>query len=152
MKSIPTKILVFFCHNLQLFKNGSRNDFARSWTGLKFVALPCSGKVEAHHLLKALAGGVQGVLVLACAESACQFLEGSMRSRRRLQYARTWLEELGIEPARLEFRHISPMDLDALETILREFNGRLQVFGKLSTSSAPHAPNVSGKPTMEEER
>jgi len=135
MKSLPTKVLVYYCHNLQLFKNGTRNEFARSWPGVKLVALPCSGKVEAYHLLKALASGVQGVLVLGCNENACQVLEGSLRSQRRLQYARSWLEELGIEAERLQFSHLLLTDERALETILQDFTGRLQTFGNISASS-----------------
>ena len=135
MKSTPTKLLVYYCHNLQLFKNGTRKELARSWPGVKLVALPCSGKVEAYHLLKALASGVQGVLVLGCAEKACQFLEGSLRSQRRLKYARSWLEELGIEAERLQFSHLGLTDEHALEAILRDFTGKLQTFGTISASS-----------------
>ena len=135
MKTLPTELLVYYCHNLQLFKNGKRKAVARAWPGVKLVALPCSGKVEAYHLLKALASGVQGVMVLGCAERACQFLEGSLRSQRRLQYARSWLDELGIEAERLQFSQLGPTDEPALEAILRDFTGRLQTFGTISASS-----------------
>ncbi|MDD3472435.1 MAG: hydrogenase iron-sulfur subunit, partial [Syntrophaceae bacterium] len=87
---------------------------------------PCSGKIEAHHLLKTMAGGAQGVLVLTCSEKACQYLEGSSRSRKRVDYARLWLEKVGISAERLDFVRIPPMDRVALENLLREFLSKIQ--------------------------
>jgi F420-non-reducing hydrogenase iron-sulfur subunit len=131
METKPIKIVVYHCRNLRLFKDGEQKTFARSRPGLSLVAIPCSGKVEAHHLLKTLAGGAQGVLVLACAEKACQYLEGSMRSNKRADYARSWLHRLGIESGRIEFIHLPPMDQEALDKTLKEFSSRLKSFGKI---------------------
>jgi coenzyme F420-reducing hydrogenase delta subunit len=67
--------------------------------------------------------------VLACAEKACQYLEGSKRSRKRVEYAKLWLQKLGIEPERLKFVHLPPMDVAALDALLREFKAELESFG-----------------------
>jgi F420-non-reducing hydrogenase iron-sulfur subunit len=131
MEKKPIKIVVYHCRNLRLFNNSEQKVFARSRPGLKLVSIPCSGKVEAHHLLKTLAGGAQGALVLGCAERACQYLEGSMRSRKRLDYARLWLERIGIEPDRLEFIHLPPMDREALDSVLKEFTLKLESFDQI---------------------
>jgi F420-non-reducing hydrogenase iron-sulfur subunit len=128
MKPKPIKIVVYYCHNLGLFRDGDHKDFARSRPGLSLVAIPCSGKVEAHHLLKTLAADAEGVLVLACAEKACQYLEGSMRARRRVGYAQRWLQQLGIEPERLEFINFPRGDEEALDRTLKEFATRLESF------------------------
>ncbi len=134
MKDNTTRIVVYCCRNLQLFKDGEQNAYARSRPGLRVVAIPCSGKMEAHHLLKTLSGGTDGVLVLACAEKACQYTEGSMRSHRRVDYARKWLEELKIEPERLQFVHAVPMDISALDNVVDEFSEKLKTFGRILTS------------------
>jgi F420-non-reducing hydrogenase iron-sulfur subunit len=128
MKRNPIKIVVYYCRNLRLFEDGGQKEFARSHPGLRLVAIPCSGKVEAHHLLKTLAGGAEGVLVLACKQNACQFLEGSMRSHKRADYARAWLTRLGIEPERIDFVHVPLKDVDVLERVLAEFAEGLQSF------------------------
>jgi F420-non-reducing hydrogenase iron-sulfur subunit len=128
MKRKPIKIVVYHCRNLRLFEDGGQKEFAGSHPGLKLVAIPCSGRVEAHHLLKTLAGGAVGVLVLACKENACQFLEGSMRSHKRADYARTWLTRVGIEPERIEFVHVPPKDVKVVERVLEEFAEQLQSF------------------------
>ncbi len=127
----PAKIVAYYCHNLRLFQNGNQKTFARSMPGLSLVAIPCSGKLEAHHLLKTLAAGAEGVLVLACAENACQYMEGSMRAQKRMYYSRTWLEKLNIEPGRLELVHLTSNDRDGLEAALKEFTVRLEAFGTI---------------------
>lgn len=131
MEKKPIKIVVYHCRNLRLFNDGEQKVFARSRPGLKLVAIPCSGKVEAHHLLKTLASGAQGALVLACAEKACQYMEGSMRSHKRVDYARLWLERIGIESDRLEFVHLPPMDRGALDSVLKEFTLKLESFDEI---------------------
>lgn len=139
METSAPKIVVYHCRNLRLFQPGEDKAFARSRKGLRLVAVPCSGKVEAHHLLTTLAAGAEGVLVLACAEKACQYMEGSMRSHKRADYARTWLKKLSIEPDRVEFVHMPPMDLEALKTILNEFSARLESFGTIPAKAGAQA-------------
>ena len=131
MEEKPIKIVVYHCRNLQLFNDGQQKIFARSRLGLKLVAIPCSGNVEAHHLLETLSGGAQGALVLACAQKACQYLEVSKRSHKRVEYARLWLQKLDIEPDRLEFIHLPPKNIKALDRLLKEFVVRLQSFEPL---------------------
>lgn len=131
METKPIRIVVYHCTNLKLFGNGEQKRFARSHPGVSVVTVPCSGKLEAHHLLKTLAAGAEGVLVLACAEKACHYLEGSMRSHKRADYAREWLQRLDMEPERIAFIHFTPKDQDALDRTLREFAGKLESFGTI---------------------
>jgi coenzyme F420-reducing hydrogenase delta subunit len=95
--------------------------------------------MEAHHLLKTLAGGAQGALVLACAEKACQYLEGSRRSHKRADYARLWLEKLQIEPERVRFVHLPPRDWGALEQTLNDFTATLESFGRIPPIASTQA-------------
>ncbi|MCL5124494.1 MAG: hydrogenase iron-sulfur subunit [Deltaproteobacteria bacterium] len=131
MDTQRNKIVVFHCRNLRLFSNGGQKDFLKAWPNLSLIAVPCSGKIEAHFLLKTLASGAQGTLVLGCAEKACQYLEGSMRSRKRVDYARYWLDKIGIASERIEFVRIWPVNKQALEALLKEFTSKLQSLGAL---------------------
>lgn len=126
MGTLPRKIVVFHCRNLKLFTQNEQKDFLRLWPGVKLVAIPCSGKLEAHHLLKTLASGAEGVVVLACKQSACHYLEGSLRSHKRFDYARSWLDKIGLDPGIIEFRHFTSMDRAGLEDLLHEFLLRLE--------------------------
>ncbi len=63
-----------------------------------FIGLPCAGKLDTDSLLKALALGAEGVLVLACPEENCRSLHGNTYARRRLDEARDYLREAGMDP------------------------------------------------------
>jgi F420-non-reducing hydrogenase iron-sulfur subunit len=127
----PIKIVVYHCTNLKLFKNSEHKTYARSQPGLSLVAIPCSGKMEAHHLLNTLAGGASGVLVLGCAQKACQYLEGSKRSNKRAEFARSWLKKVDIEPDRIQFVNIPPMDLKALDKTIEDFTSLIKSYGSI---------------------
>ena len=69
-----------------------------------FAALPCSSKIEPSYLLKILADGADGVLVVACPDGRCRNLVGNVRAEKRINYVRTLLEKakMGAERLMLE--------------------------------------------------
>jgi coenzyme F420-reducing hydrogenase delta subunit/Pyruvate/2-oxoacid:ferredoxin oxidoreductase delta subunit len=83
-----------------------------------FIGLPCAGKLDTDTLLKALALGADGVLVLACPEENCRSQHGNTYARRRLDEARDYLREAGVDPARIRFETLSSnMVHKLLETV-----------------------------------
>jgi len=50
---------------------------------VKVVELPCTGGVSVLHLLKALEGGADGVLVTSCPDGNCHHLSGNKRATLR---------------------------------------------------------------------
>lgn len=99
------QLSVFFCQQLDPRQDLHSRDLEHKWgAGIRFFPMHCSGRVEALHLLKALEQGANRVLVLTCPEGRCRYKEGNLRARKRLQYAQSLLEEIGLEPARLELR------------------------------------------------
>ena len=65
------------------------------------VALPCSGRLQPAHLLKAFEAGADAVCVITCAGGDCLYLEGGLRLERRVQYVRGLLDEIGLGGERL---------------------------------------------------
>ena len=51
--------------------------------------------------------GIDGVMVAGCLEGGCHFLEGNLRARKRVERAKKLLEEIGLEPERLEMFNLS---------------------------------------------
>lgn len=68
---------------------------------VRLVAMPCSSKVEVPHILKILADGADGVLILACPEGACQFLVGNNRAEKRIRYVQSLLQAAGLGEKRV---------------------------------------------------
>ena len=67
------------------------------------VALPCTGRLQPEHLLKAFEAGADAVCVITCAGDNCHYLEGSRRAERRVEYVRELLDEIGLGGERLLF-------------------------------------------------
>lgn len=108
MKKFEPVIVAFCCHYCAY----TAADMAGSQrlpypANVKIVRVPCSGKVDALHIVKAFEKGADGVYVAGCLEGDCHFKNGNVRAARRVDYARKYLEEIGIEPERLEMVHMS---------------------------------------------
>jgi F420-non-reducing hydrogenase iron-sulfur subunit len=65
------------------------------------VLIPCTGRLQPEHVLKAFESGARLVAVVACREDNCHHLEGSKRCARRVDYVRGILDEVGLGAERL---------------------------------------------------
>jgi coenzyme F420-reducing hydrogenase delta subunit len=65
------------------------------------VIVPCAGRLQPEHVLKAFESGSSVVAVVACQEDNCHFIEGSRRCARRVDYIRSLLNEIGLGDERL---------------------------------------------------
>lgn len=92
---------------------------------MAFIGLPCAGKLDTDVLLKALALGADGVLVLACPEENCRSNHGNTYARDRLAEALNYLEEAGLDRRRLRFEHISSNRVYFLNEVLQDFIQRI---------------------------
>ena len=70
---------------------------------MREIALPCTGRLQPEHLLKAFEAGADAVCVVTCAGDDCHYLEGSRRAERRVEYVRELLDEIGLGGERLLF-------------------------------------------------
>ena len=60
------------------------------------LAVPCAGRLQPEHVLKAFEVGADVVCVVGCAEDNCHTIEGSKRCTRRVDYVRGLLDQIGI--------------------------------------------------------
>ena len=74
---------------------------------VKIILVPCSGKVDVLHLLRAIQEGADGVYVVGCLEGTCHYNEGNFRARERVEYVKTLLEEIGLESDRVRMYNLA---------------------------------------------
>jgi len=86
------------------------------------IALPCAGRLQPEHLLKAFEAGADAVCIITCAGEDCRYLEGSRRAERRVDYVRRLLDEIGLGSERLLVFHLAASP-KALATLGRGPNG-----------------------------
>lgn len=70
------------------------------------VLLPCTGRLQPEHVLKAFESGARLVCAVACRQDNCHHLEGSKRCARRVDYVRGILDEVGLGAERLMLLHL----------------------------------------------
>jgi len=79
----------------------------KAQSNLEFISLPCAGKIDPDHILKAFSLGADGVLVLACPEKNCRSVHGNTYAWERILEIRKYMEEAGVHPDRIRFENLS---------------------------------------------
>ncbi|MBU2431534.1 MAG: hydrogenase iron-sulfur subunit [Proteobacteria bacterium] len=74
---------------------------------VKIIQVPCTGRVDILHLLNSIEDGADGVYVAGCLEGECHYRDGNLKAKRKVEYVKRILTELGIEPDRVQMYHLS---------------------------------------------
>ena len=96
---------------------------------IRIIRLPCTGKVDAIHLMKAFEDGADGVFVAGCIEGQCHYLEGNLRAKKKVEYVKRLLDEVRIEPQRLEMFNLSSAMGARFAEIAEEMTERIKKLG-----------------------
>ncbi len=101
---------------------------------VRIIRLPCTGKVDAIVLMKAFEDGADGVFVAGCLEGQCHYLEGNLRAKKRVAYVKKLLDEVGIEPQRVEMYNLSSAMGSRFAEIVEEVTERIKELGPVYTN------------------
>jgi coenzyme F420-reducing hydrogenase delta subunit len=85
--------------------------------------------VDIIHLLRAVEDGADAVFVAGCLVGECHYLTGNLKARKRVNYVKKTLEELGIEPERVEMFNLSSGQGSRFAEIVREMVERVKALG-----------------------
>ena len=96
---------------------------------VRIIGLPCTGKVDAIHLMKAFEEGADGVFVAGCLEGQCHYLEGNLRAKKRVAYVKRLLAEVDIEPERIDMFNLSSAMGGRFAEIVEEMTQRIKELG-----------------------
>jgi coenzyme F420-reducing hydrogenase delta subunit len=91
--------------------------------------MPCTGKVEIQYLLKAFEEGADGVFVAGCPEGECHYLEGNIRTKRKVDFTRKILDEIGVGGNRVHMYTIDPSDTGAFSKVTSEMKEKIEKLG-----------------------
>ncbi len=92
---------------------------------IRIIRLPCTGKVDVIHIMRAFQKGADGVYVVGCLEGECHFLTGNLRAKKRVAYTRKILDEIGIGGGRLEMYNIAASDGPRFAQVAQEMHQRI---------------------------
>jgi F420-non-reducing hydrogenase iron-sulfur subunit len=75
---------------------------------VQIIKVPCAGRIDVLHILKAFEKGAEGVMVMGCEDGACHHLTGNTRARERVNYSEMLLVEAGINSGRIAMYNLAP--------------------------------------------
>ena len=102
---------------------------------IRVIRVMCSGRVDPTFILKAFAGGVDGVLIGGCHPGDCHYIEGNHKARRRIELLRNMLGEFGIEPERLRLEWVSASEGARFAEVVTDFTKTIKELGPLKTGT-----------------
>jgi len=124
-KSAGLSITIFFCQQIDPNQDVNRRALERELgKQIRFFPLPCSGRIDPLHLMRALESGADKVYVVTCPEGACRYREGNVRAKKRIAYTQGLIEEIGLERERLELIVTSAGNPVTIDELARELLAR----------------------------
>jgi F420-non-reducing hydrogenase iron-sulfur subunit len=96
---------------------------------VKIIRVPCTGKVDVIHLLRAIQKGADGVYCVGCLEGSCHYNEGNLRCRERVNHVRSLLDEIGIEGDRVRMYNLSSGEGPTFAAYAREMTENITKIG-----------------------
>ncbi len=94
-------------------------------TNVRVLKVPCSGRLDALHLLKAFDQGADGVAIFACPEDQCHYIDGSKKAAERVAYLKKTLDVLGVGGDKLEIYNVNSCEPDRFVSIATNFSNLL---------------------------
>jgi coenzyme F420-reducing hydrogenase delta subunit len=146
MEKFEPEIVAFCCHYCAY----TAADMAGSKRlcyppNVKIIRVPCTGKVDAIHLMKALQKGADGVYVAGCLEGDCHFKNGNIRAKQRVKHVQKILNDIGWSGERVEMITMSAGMGERFAQTAAEFTEKIRQLGPNPIKSAGSKKSAVGE-------
>ncbi len=126
-------LAIFYCQHVPESNEQIRQDLEKKYgSTLRLFPIPCSGRLESLHLLKALETFADAAFVITCPEGTCRYFEGNQWAKKRVKKAQEIIQDIGLEKERLDI-------------IIGSINGR-KTLAELSEEIAGRAARLRPSP------
>jgi len=98
-------------------------------SSIKIVRVPCTGKVDIQHLLRAFEKGADGAYIVGCMEGECHYNKGNFRARKRMLQVRRILDTIGLDGGRVEMFNLSSAEAPRFVEVAQEMHQRILELG-----------------------
>ena len=126
---MATEVVIYACQQAVPNPDFLGTQWGKDNIRLQVLPEPCSSKIEAFQLLRTLAAPADLVWVIGCAEDLCRYNEGSHRLGNRIAYTQRYLEEVGLESARVGRSVVIPGDAPGLAAALADIKAQAEALG-----------------------
>ncbi len=98
-------------------------------SNIRIIRVPCTGKVDLLHILRAFEKGADGVYLVGCLEGDCRFNSGNLRAKKRVEKAKQLLAKVGIGEDRVEMFNLSSSEGVKFAEIAIQMTERIKKLG-----------------------
>jgi len=96
---------------------------------VRILRVPCSGRVDVLHILKAFQNGADGVIVTGCHIGDCHYIDGNVKAKDRIRVLKKSLSVLDIDSERLELGFASSSEGQKFATMMTDFVEKIRKLG-----------------------
>lgn len=95
-------LALFYCQQVPGSSEQERLVIEKEYgKNIRLFPIPCSGRLEPIHLLKALEEFADMAYVITCPEGECRYFEGNRRAKKRVERTRAIITDIGLEAERV---------------------------------------------------
>lgn len=120
---------------------------------VRLMRLMCSGRMDPTFVLKAFAGGADGVMITGCHPGECHYLEQNYKALRRVALTKRMLVQFGIEPERVKLIWASAAEGVRFADEVTKMVEQVRALGPLNWSQVPleegFIPDEVAEPVLE---
>ncbi len=98
---------------------------------IRLIRLMCSGRLDPTFVLKAFAGGADGVMITGCHPGDCHYVEQNYKALRRFIILKKTLQQFGIEAGRIKLLWASAAEGAIFTDEVNKFVEQVRALGPL---------------------
>jgi coenzyme F420-reducing hydrogenase delta subunit len=96
---------------------------------IRIIRVPCTGKVDLLHIMRAFEKGADGIMVIGCLEGDCHYNSGNLRARKRVAQAQKLLDAVQIGGQRARMFNLSSGEGPLFAKFAREMTADITEMG-----------------------
>jgi len=96
---------------------------------VRIIRVPCTGKVDILHILRAFEKGADGVYLVGCMEGSCHYEQGNFKARKRVEYAQRLLDQVGTGGERVRMYNLTSGEAPLFAQYAQEMSERILALG-----------------------
>ena len=123
------RIIGFVCRDSAMAAEQAGTKGKACSPAVTLVELPCTGRVDAVHILAAFREGADAVFVAGCLEGNCRYQYGNIGARKRVALSKSILQSVGLEPERVEMFNLASNQEWRFAEIVQEMVSRVERLG-----------------------
>jgi len=120
-------LALFYCQGTPQSSEHDRQSLEERYgKAIRLFPIPCSGRLEPLHLLRALEEFADAVYLITCPDGTCRYFDGNRRARKRIERTRFIIASIGLEEERVGILVRSKDDRRVLVDLVQEIMDRVE--------------------------